>query len=83
MLLLAINNQLPEVGYTVALEYAFYVFFFLSLFSIVRTAIGERLEKAGRKQAVWRLNLMARVFFPVVVFATIATYGIVYGNQLF
>lgn len=78
VLLLSITNQLPEVGYTIALEYTFYVFFFLCVFSIVITAIGEKLEKAGRKAAVQRLNLVARIFFPLVVLATTAFFGMTY-----
>jgi branched-chain amino acid transport system substrate-binding protein len=82
VLLLAINNQLPEIGYTIALEYTFYVFFFLCVFSIVITTIGEKLDKAGRKKAVQRLNLFARVFFPIVVLVTIAVFGATYSNSL-
>ena len=82
VLLLAINNQLPEIGYTIALEYTFYVFFFLCVFSIVITTIGEKLEKSGRKTAVWRLNLFARVFFPLVVLVSAAVFGAIYSKSL-
>ena len=82
VLLLSINNQLPEIGYTIALEYTFYVFFFLCVFSIVITTIGEKLDKAGRKKAVQRLNLFARVFFPIVVLVTVAVFGATYSNSL-
>ena len=82
VLLLSINNQLPEVGYTIALEYTFYVFFFLCVFSIVITTIGEKLDKAGRKKAVQRLNLFARVFFPFIVLVTVAVFGAIYRNSL-
>ena len=81
VLLLSINNQLPEIGYTIALEYTFYVFFFLCVFSIVITTIGEKLDKAGRKKAVQHLNLFARVFFPIVVIVTVAVFGATYSNS--
>ena len=81
VLLLSINNQLPEIGYTIALEYTFYTFFFLCVFSIVVTTIGEKLEKSGRKDAVQRLNLFARVFFPIVVLISVATFRVVYSNS--
>ena len=81
VLLLSINNQLPEIGYTIALEYTFYVFFFLCVFSIVITTIGEKLEKAGRKEAVRRLNLFARVFFPLVVVMSVAVFGVIYSHS--
>lgn len=82
VLLLSINNQLPEVGYTIALEYVFYIFFFLCVFSIVITTLGEKLEKAGRKGAVQRLNLFARVFFPIVVLLCVAAFGTNYSQSL-
>jgi len=81
VLLLAINNQLPEIGYTIALEYTFYVFFFLCVFSIVITTIGEKLEKSGRKNAVHRLNLFARIFFPIVVLTAVVVFGVIYSNS--
>lgn len=80
VLLLAINNQLPEIGYAVAIEYTFYVFFFLSLFVILVTAIGERLSKTDQKQALNQLNWFARLFYPLVVLGTIIIYLAVYGT---
>ncbi len=35
MLLISISNQLPALGYMVAMEYIFYVFFGLCLMSMV------------------------------------------------
>lgn len=82
VLLLSINNQLPEVGYTTAVEYVFYIFFFLCVFSITITTVGEKLEKAGRKAAVHQLNLFARLFFPIVVLLCVATFGVNYSQSL-
>lgn len=82
VLLLSINNQLPEIGYTTALEYVFYIFFFLCVFSIVITTIGEKLEKAGRKAAVQRLNLFARALFPIIVLFCVTAFGMNYSKSL-
>ena len=58
VLLVGANNQLPEVGYTTALEYVFYLFFGLTLFTIVVGIVSDRLllqrEKAGCKASRYR-----------------------------
>jgi branched-chain amino acid transport system substrate-binding protein len=82
VLLTAINNQLSDTGYTVAIEYGFYIFFSLCLFCILVGLLVERLRMAGRKKAVSYLDYAARVFYVVVVLATIATYAAIYGNRL-
>jgi hypothetical protein len=52
------------------------------MISIVITTIGEKLDKSGRKKAVQRLNLFARVFFPIVVLVTVTVFGTTYSNSL-
>ena len=83
VLLLSFNNQLPEVGYTVAMEYVFYVYFCLCLFPILVTAIGTKLEKDGRKKAFRYLNIASWIVYPVILIVTIATFAIVYSDRLF
>jgi branched-chain amino acid transport system substrate-binding protein len=51
VLLSAINAQLGNVGYVIAVEYGFYVFFALCLVCIVVVLIGERQRLAGRSTA--------------------------------
>ncbi|MFN5855278.1 MAG: hypothetical protein ACK456_05170, partial [Pseudanabaenaceae cyanobacterium] len=81
VLLLSLNNQLPEIGYTVAIEYVFYVYFFLCLFPIIITPIGDSLEKAGKKVALRRLNLSVRIIFPLVVLSTAINYWLLYRDR--
>ncbi len=83
VLLLSFNNQLPEVSYTVAIEYVFYTYFLLCLLPIVVTGIGIRLEKAEKKRALWYLDTSARILFPAIVLTLIATYGVIYSSRLF
>ncbi len=82
VLLLSFNNQLPEVGYTVALEYVFYVYFSLCLFPIVVTVIGTKLERDGHKRAFRILNIASWIVYPLIVLTTIASYAIAYGSRL-
>ena len=81
VLLLSLNNQLPEIGYTVAIEYVFYIFFLLCLFPIIITPIGDRLEKAGKKVALHRLNLSVRIIFPLVILSTAINYWLMYRDR--
>ena len=47
VLMIAINSGLPPIGYTVSIEYVFYVFFGLCLMSMVAGFLQERLRIAG------------------------------------
>ena len=82
VLLLSFNNQLPEVGYTVAMEYIFYVYFSLCLLPILVTALGTKLDKDGHKKAFKILNIASWILYPSIVLITIASYAIAYGSRL-
>ena len=82
VLLLSFNNQLPEVGYTVAMEYVFYVYFCLCLIPILVTAIGTKLEKDGKTKAFRYLNIASWIIDPVIFFSTFLTFLITYGDRL-
>jgi len=82
VLLLSFNNQLPEVGYTVAMEYVFYVYFCLCLFPILVTVIGTKLDKDGHKQAFKYLNIASWVVYPLILLVTVATFAINYSDRL-
>lgn len=72
VLLSSINSQLGDVGYILAVEYVFYLFFVLCLFSIVGVLAAERLRKAGRKPFARNVTLWTRVIF---IFALVAAAG--------
>jgi branched-chain amino acid transport system substrate-binding protein len=82
VLLLSFNNQLPEVGYTVAMEYVFYVYFCLCLFPILVTVIGTKLEKDGHKKAFRYLNIASWIVYPLILIVTVATFAISYSDRL-
>jgi ABC-type branched-subunit amino acid transport system substrate-binding protein len=67
VLLAAINSQLGGIGYTVAVEYAFYIFFCLSLLCIVSVLAVERLRAAGQAAAGVTLEHGTRGVFLVGV----------------
>jgi branched-chain amino acid transport system substrate-binding protein len=78
VLLSAINSQLGGVGYTIAVEYAFYIFFCLSLLSIVAVLGAERLRAAGRAPVAVRTEQATRLIFLLGVLATLAGAAALY-----
>jgi len=71
VLLVSINNQLGGVGYTVAVEYAFYTFFGLSTLCIVSVLAAERLRVAGRKKMAVRIETWTHVLFVAVLIGVV------------
>lgn len=82
VLLTAINAQLSDTGYTVAIEYGFYIFFGLCLFCILIGLILERLKQAGRQTALHYLDYAARFIYVLIVVATVTTYAVTFADRL-
>jgi branched-chain amino acid transport system substrate-binding protein len=82
VLLSAINSQLGSIGYTVALEYAFYIFFALSTLCIVSVLGAERLRAAGRAAVAVRTDQLTRAVFLLAVAVIVAgAIGLWFGGQ--
>lgn len=63
VLLSSINSQLGNVGYLIAIEYGFYIFFTLCLLCIVAVLAAERLRVAGRQVAAVAIERAGRYLF--------------------
>lgn len=63
VLLNLVNSQLGSIGYTVAVEYAFYVYFALGLLQIVSVLLSEHLRAIGRPATADRADLWTRILF--------------------
>jgi ABC-type branched-subunit amino acid transport system substrate-binding protein len=74
VLLLAVDNQLGDVGYTVAVEKIFYVFFALCLMVMLAGFGHERLRHAGRKHLCRVVDRTAQVVYVGTALATIASF---------
>lgn len=72
VLLAAVNSQLGGIGYTIAVEYAFYLFFGLSLLCVVSVLLAERSRDARHNAAALAIERWTRVSFLFVVAITIA-----------
>ncbi|WP_246562489.1 ABC transporter substrate-binding protein [Bradyrhizobium liaoningense] len=71
VLLVAVNGQIGDVGYTVVVEEMFYIFFVLCLMTILAGYKHEKLRDAGRKRAAVVLDHAAQVIYAGTVLAVI------------
>ena len=67
VMLNTVTSSLPSVEYTVAIEWAYYVFIALAASTVVVTLVGRHWQDERRLAAVRALNRFARVYYPVVV----------------
>jgi branched-chain amino acid transport system substrate-binding protein len=74
VLLSGVIGTLPEVGYTVAIEWAFYGFIILSAGCILVALVGGRLYAAKQFTELHRLDRTAQIIYPLAVMAIVATY---------
>src|SRR5262249_11152229 len=79
VLLISISNQLPPLGYTMALEYMFYVFFALCLMAMCAGFIGEILRDRTYHGHAIAVDRIARIAYGAVVLVTIAVFVWMYG----
>ncbi len=82
VLLTAINAQLADTGYTVAIEYGFYLFFGLCLFCILIGLIVERLRVRGYKTAIHSLSVGAQLLYGAIVLGAVMTYWLTFDSRL-
>ncbi|TWA99586.1 ABC transporter substrate-binding protein [Bradyrhizobium stylosanthis] len=71
VLLVAVNGQIGDVGYTVVVEEMFYIFFVLCLMTMLAGYKHEKLRDAGRKRAAVVLDHAAQVIYAGTVLAVI------------
>lgn len=79
VLLTEVTSSLPNVGYAVAIELAYYVFILLSGGLVVVGLVGDRLNEQRNIVALRCLDLTAPIAFPAVVLLTGLAYRAMYG----
>jgi ABC-type branched-subunit amino acid transport system substrate-binding protein len=80
VLLSAINSQLGNVGYVIAVEYVFYVFFTLCLLCIIAVLAAERFRVAGRSSMAVAVEQTGRYLFMLGMVGTAAIGWIAYSQ---
>jgi branched-chain amino acid transport system substrate-binding protein len=78
VLLSSINSQLGNVGYVIAVEYGFYVFFALCLLCIVAVLGAERLRVVGRQTMAVAVEQSGRYLFLLGVVGTVGAAWLAY-----
>jgi len=81
VLLTAINNQLGRIGYTIAVEYVFYIYFCLSLLCIVGVLTSEKLRSKQRKEAAARVDLGVKIIYLSTVALTLIGTIVLYAQR--
>src|SRR5262249_51244527 len=80
VLMISINGQLPPVGYTVAIEYAFYVFFGLCLMAMLSGFTCESLRARNRQGLSAAIDRGVRVTYAMTVIVTLGLYVWYFGR---
>ena len=78
VLLSTVVSVLPDVGYTVSIEWAFYGFILLSALCILVALIGGRLNNAKQVSEMRMLDMAARIGYPILVGGIVLAYWIIY-----
>lgn len=76
VLLSSINAQLGAVGYVMAVEYVFYVFFALCLFSIVSALSAEQLRVVNRGALASRVDRAGQFLFIIAFLGVAIALGL-------
>lgn len=79
VLLTTVVDQLPSVSYTVAIEWVYYGFIMLSALTILVGMLGARYYEARNLVSLRRMNMFARIAYPVAIVGMIAWYWAKYA----
>jgi raffinose/stachyose/melibiose transport system substrate-binding protein len=90
---LSLADALPEIGYTVAMEYFFYASYIMSALIVLLETLSIRLEKHGedakeeaKKEAYQkqreRLNMMGRFAYPAILVVAVVVEFFIYNGTL-
>lgn len=74
VLLQSVSSNLPEIGYTVAIEWGYYTYIALSAGLVLVNILIDRWYKQRRYVAVRRLDRFARILYPAVILVVIGLY---------
>jgi len=90
---LTLASSLPEIGYTVAMEYLFYASYGMSALIVLLETLSSRIEKrmdevkkksekAELQNNRHRLDMFGRIVYPAILLATLGIGYLVYNGTL-
>ncbi len=68
---LKLSNDLPEIDYLVAMEYGFFVLYFLFAFGMLASVLCRHYMNRDRPEIVTRLSAFGTVFYPATIITAI------------
>jgi len=74
VLLTEVTSSLPDVGYTVAIEWAYYAFILLSAFCLVIGLLGDKLYEKRRFTTLHKMDIFSRIFYPAFIALVVGLY---------
>jgi hypothetical protein len=81
VLLISATNQLPPLGYTVALEYIYYAFFLLCLAAMITGLVAETMRNRGSGHLVKVADMIGRAVYVLVIAGTIGIFYWKFGQS--
>jgi len=82
VLLISISNQLPPLGYTVALEYLFYVFFALCLLAMTTAFLSEILRHRRHQARSVAMDRAGQIVFVTILLITLVVFWWKFGASV-
>ncbi|MGW0561425.1 ABC transporter substrate-binding protein [Streptomyces sp. NPDC003016] len=79
VLLTNVTGSLPDIGYSVALEWAYYAFMFLVGTCVFISLAGAWLHEHGNIRAWNRLAHVSRIYYPLFCLAVLLSYVLHFG----
>ncbi len=74
VLLTEVTSSLPDIGYNVAIEWAFYAFIGLCAGCILVGLIGDSFYEKRELGHLRQLDIVARILYPAIVIAVVLAY---------
>ncbi|MFM9108105.1 MAG: ABC transporter substrate-binding protein, partial [Chloroflexota bacterium] len=80
VLLTEVTSSLPDIGYNVAIEWAFYAFIGLCAGCILVGLIGDFFFERQQFGHLRQLDIVARILYPAIVAGVVLTYWVQFGR---
>jgi hypothetical protein len=79
VLLSTVTGSLPDVSYTVAIEWLYYIYIIMSAGLVLVALIGNRLHARSATGKLRGLSLLSRIGYPASLIALAILYYLQYG----
>jgi branched-chain amino acid transport system substrate-binding protein len=74
-----LSNDLPGIGYSVALDYVFYTMYVLIVVDLVVSVMAQHQHKKENMKTVARLTAFGKLFYPIVLIIGVIYFAYRFG----